>query len=49
MLMNYMTQKGGLSEAAQATPSLALREDISVLIPLIFKYAKRFLVTLKKG
>ena len=47
--MNYMTQKGGLSEAAQATPSLALREDISVIIPLLFKYSKRFFATIKKG
>lgn len=49
LLMNYMTQKGGLSEAAQATPSLALREDIGAIIPLLTMYARRFLVTLKKG
>lgn len=47
-LMNFVTQKGGLSEAAQATPSLALREDIGVIVTLA-KYFRRTITTISKG
>jgi hypothetical protein len=43
-----MTGAGGLSEAAQATPSLALREDLGAIVTLA-KYWKGFLKTIKKG
>lgn len=47
-LIQRVTGPGGLSEAAQATPSLALREDLGAVITLS-KYFKRFILTLKKG
>jgi phytoene dehydrogenase-like protein len=47
-LIARMTMAGGLSEAAQATPSLALREDVGVVLTLS-KYFQRVLKTLPKG
>lgn len=43
-----LTGKGGLSDAAQATPSLALREDFGALITLS-QFWRRLLITLPKG
>ena len=47
-LIQRMTMEGGLSEAAQATPSLALREDLGAVITLS-RYFRRLLKTLPKG
>eukprot|EP01036_Dinobryon_divergens_P022163 gene22163-30400_t len=47
-IMNRLIGPNSLSEAAQATPSLALREDISAVISLS-RYFTRLLKTLKKG
>lgn len=47
-LISRMTMEGGLSEAAQATPSLALREDVGALLTLT-RYLRRLLKTLPKG
>lgn len=47
-IIGSMTGPGGLSEAAQATPSLALREDLGAVITLS-KYWKRVIKTIKQG
>ena len=48
MCMCICVYIGGLAEAAQATPSLAIREDLGAIITL-GKYWKRLLITLKQG
>lgn len=47
-VVNRLTAPGGLAEAAQAIPSLALREDINVIFTLS-KYWKGVLKALKYG
>lgn len=47
-LIQYMMAKDGLSQAAQATPSLALREDYKAIFTLA-KYWKRLILTVSKG
>lgn len=47
-LIERVVGRDGLSAAAQATPSLALREDVGALFTLS-RYFQRFLTTLQKG
>ena len=47
-LIAFMTAENGLSQAAQATPSVALREDVGVVLTLS-RYLSRVVKTLKQG
>ena len=48
-LMDYMQQEGGLSEAAQAIPSMALREDPWVVYTVLATNPKGAFTALRRG